>query len=670
MKQSLVIKIKRYTVIKLFFLISICFFLSWTTTSSNSEYLFSKKPIDYYNLQTEAFLNKQTALLTLPDPRLLALKNPYDPIANAPYRFHDLSLYKNKYYLYFGITPVVTLLLPFRLITGNYLPVNLATLLFIIAGSYYCVKLLLRIKKSLYLENSVSDEFILWLLFTFCTGAPLLLRWANIYELAVSSAACFAISGFYYLNESLINNSKVLAKLTLSSFLFGLSIASRPNLIFLISITVGFYFLRFSCDQFKSNNKLYIPSILNKKNLCLITPLILVLFSIFAYNYIRFDNFLEFGHRYQLSGEIKDPGIKESNVPLHLSNIASHLHHYLTQKISVTNHFPFLTYDTSVPVDYKTHEFSVEPTFGLFTINPIYILSFLSIYFFLPRKNTQTNIIFFLSISSITNLLVSCSFSGTTARYMMDFAPYLLICAVATYYLIFNYFRKKIVINTLRTLLIIFTLSGSLTILLLSFSGYGDRSLQYQDFTTFSKLADLFGDKAEQIKPVRFVNITGEFKIASKPQDEQSQILLSSGHKGSSDCVLINYHNSKVRFGFTKYIDLSSTDYYLSPFDVTNATYSITTYERLYGPYIDIDTKKIHTFEFTYNQMTSRMSLKIDGATYYEITNPMLPSSSNGFIAGSVLNDNHIKYANFNGYISVKTASVYFSEPGPWYPRL
>src|ERR1700722_6023730 len=47
-----------------------------------------------------------------PDPRLLALADPYDPKANAGISALDTSLYGGHYYVYFGITPFVTLLVP------------------------------------------------------------------------------------------------------------------------------------------------------------------------------------------------------------------------------------------------------------------------------------------------------------------------------------------------------------------------------------------------------------------------------------------------------------------------------------------------------------------------------------------------------------------------------
>jgi hypothetical protein len=72
----------------------------------------------FHNLLTEAFLAGQLHLTIPPDLRLLALPDPYDPVANAPYRLPEASLYRGKYYFYWGPAPVLLLFLPFRLLIG------------------------------------------------------------------------------------------------------------------------------------------------------------------------------------------------------------------------------------------------------------------------------------------------------------------------------------------------------------------------------------------------------------------------------------------------------------------------------------------------------------------------------------------------------------------------
>ena len=51
----------------------------------------------YYQTLADGFRKGQTALATKPNPKLLALKDPYDPAANEGLRIHDVSLYKGRF---------------------------------------------------------------------------------------------------------------------------------------------------------------------------------------------------------------------------------------------------------------------------------------------------------------------------------------------------------------------------------------------------------------------------------------------------------------------------------------------------------------------------------------------------------------------------------------------
>src|SRR5205807_7183812 len=68
----------------------------------------------YYNLLVRGFRVGQLNVKKDAPPGLVQLADPYDPVANAryqdfPYRLADLSYYKGKLYLYFGITPALLL---------------------------------------------------------------------------------------------------------------------------------------------------------------------------------------------------------------------------------------------------------------------------------------------------------------------------------------------------------------------------------------------------------------------------------------------------------------------------------------------------------------------------------------------------------------------------------
>src|ERR1700693_3709840 len=93
----------------------------------------------YYNRLVKAFQASQLNLKVDVPAGLAQLADPYDPNASAPYRttkyaLQDLSYYKGKVYLYFGVTPALILLWPFAALTGHYLYDGQAVVIFCALG--------------------------------------------------------------------------------------------------------------------------------------------------------------------------------------------------------------------------------------------------------------------------------------------------------------------------------------------------------------------------------------------------------------------------------------------------------------------------------------------------------------------------------------------------------
>ena len=105
----------------------------WNANPSPAHWL-NRTPQDFYGYQTAGFLSGHLHTSNPPHPALLALPNPYDPAANAPYRVHDMTLWKGKYYLYFGMTPAVLFFGPVHLLTGWYPTEPLAVMVFAAFG--------------------------------------------------------------------------------------------------------------------------------------------------------------------------------------------------------------------------------------------------------------------------------------------------------------------------------------------------------------------------------------------------------------------------------------------------------------------------------------------------------------------------------------------------------
>jgi hypothetical protein len=102
--NSLKNNLEKCILLGLFSCIAAIFF--WTASKVSGDF-FSRRPAGYYGLQTQGFINGQINAAITPAPELLALKDPYDPVANAPYRVHDMTLFRGKYYLYFGVAPII-----------------------------------------------------------------------------------------------------------------------------------------------------------------------------------------------------------------------------------------------------------------------------------------------------------------------------------------------------------------------------------------------------------------------------------------------------------------------------------------------------------------------------------------------------------------------------------
>ena len=77
----------------------------------------------YYNLLVQGFSAGQLNLKIAVPPELAQMADPYDPAnTNHTATVWDMSYYKGKLYIYYGVTPAVVLYWPYTALTGRYLP--------------------------------------------------------------------------------------------------------------------------------------------------------------------------------------------------------------------------------------------------------------------------------------------------------------------------------------------------------------------------------------------------------------------------------------------------------------------------------------------------------------------------------------------------------------------
>ena len=109
--------------------------LAWYAYSNfraNAKWI-NNYPAAYYEYLTQAIISGQTYLKLQPDERLKELDNPWAGGQGIP-RAHDATYFNHRYYLYFGVGPVVLLYAPWRILTGTYMSDGAGTGLFCTAG--------------------------------------------------------------------------------------------------------------------------------------------------------------------------------------------------------------------------------------------------------------------------------------------------------------------------------------------------------------------------------------------------------------------------------------------------------------------------------------------------------------------------------------------------------
>ena len=127
-------------------------------------------------MQTEALLNGSTSLLVKPSQELIELQDPYNPGLreenNVKYMY-DTAYYDGNYYSYFGIAPIITLIMPIKIIFNMYLPLKIYTLLFVLISIFLIFLVYKKIVEK-YIKKISLFNFILGFI-TIVFGSSLLL---------------------------------------------------------------------------------------------------------------------------------------------------------------------------------------------------------------------------------------------------------------------------------------------------------------------------------------------------------------------------------------------------------------------------------------------------------------------------------------------------------------
>lgn len=360
-----------------------------------------------------------------PSEALRAMDNPYDYLKRdadgVPYIW-DQAYYQGKYYVYFGILPVLTFYLPYYLITGQAFPTYMGIILTEIAIIIGVFMLLHILVKKYFKRISLGNFLIMDVLLFLGCGGLVIAGNAFFYSLPVAMAIALTLWGLYFWFSSIrgdggLQNCRVIA----GSLLMALVAACRPQLL------VGSFFAfpifwRHMKQGLWNKGKLRRDTIINI--VCFALPYIIVAALLMYYNYARFGSPFDFGANYNITtNDMTSRGF-------HLDRLPLGTYMYLFQPPSFNAKFPFLFSAPFVPA-YQGITIYESMYGGIMFFNP---LMFVCVYYFKVKdrlKEKKLNIMVVMSIIvALLVMAVDIEMAGLLMRYFCDFGIFLMIPAV------------------------------------------------------------------------------------------------------------------------------------------------------------------------------------------------------------------------------------------------
>ncbi len=374
----------------------------------------------HYEYLTDGFLEGHTYLSVAPDPSLLKLKDPYDPTQNAAYRLWDASLYQEKYYLYFGPTPVLLLMLPWQVITGKHLPQRLAVWSFAVIGLAGLALLLWEIRQRYFPQLSGLKLGLILFIVMHAAWLPVTLRRPAFWELPIVAAvAClwWTIYFFWRCHASGGQTRWAVAAGFGLAFLLG----ARPTYVFTAGWIVGLLFLS---GRLGDNTKRWPwPTVLATGTITALGGIALLF-----YNHARFGNFLEFGQSYQLWGS-EERHLQHFN----LRFIPFNIWLYLFSLPELSPYFPFLrtVWPSSLPTGY----IAIEEMPGALFAMPAHLAGFMALAWTWRRHDAAIQPLKWILRAATGATLLAGSllfcFAGGCSRYITElFAGWTVVTAI------------------------------------------------------------------------------------------------------------------------------------------------------------------------------------------------------------------------------------------------
>jgi tetratricopeptide (TPR) repeat protein len=408
----------------------------------------------YYNLLVQGFRIGQLNVNREPPPGLARLANPYDPALNGDlvwdkeHLCYEMSYYKGKLYLYFGVVPAIVLFWPYVTITGHYLPELEAVVIFIAIGFLVAAGLVRAIWLRYFPETGVWVAVSGIVAIGLATGILPILASCEVYEVSKSCGLAFAMLSLAAVWRALHEPNQRTKWLAAASLAFGLAIGSRPSLLFgavILLVPVAREFQETRARKLnhagaqQSNAtpappEMPVPTF--RRTVWLLAsatvPITLIGIGLLIYNAARFDNPFEFGWHYQLTS--CQNGVARQFSP---GFLWFNFRFYFLMPGHWSIHFPFLR-SRPAPALPNGYLGTADASSGFLVNYPAVWFALFAPMACKRRRGTQASAlgpfaaaVFLLFLSCGLTLLL---FFAAGTEYELDFLPALMLLAVIGFF--------------------------------------------------------------------------------------------------------------------------------------------------------------------------------------------------------------------------------------------
>ena len=398
----------------------------WSAQSGFLESANLRAEDSYYNLSVQGFRAGQLHMKLEAPPGLAQLADPYDPALNAAYirDVGDMSYYRGKLYLYFGVTPALALFWPYVTLTGHYLPDKAAVVIFFTLGFLVAAGLLRALWRRYFPEASIWAATAGILTMGLAAGILEDLSRCDVYAVAYSSGFAFTMLALAAIWCALHEPKRQVMWLLLASLAYGLAIGSRPPLLF-----GGIILLLPVAQAWRAATE---PGSRRRVGLLLaaaVGPVMLIGLGLMLYNFLRFDSPFEFGVHYQLNGKYQPTTARLFS----LHYLWFNFRFYFLEPMRWSGHFPFLRAVPLSPLPSGYCEVT-DPYGGMLSNYPLVWLALAAPLAWRGRSvKVVSSLRWFIAAVFLIFVICAlplCLFFAAASRYVLDFLPALMLLAV------------------------------------------------------------------------------------------------------------------------------------------------------------------------------------------------------------------------------------------------